>query len=155
MIGVEVCVLLLCLGAALADISGTNPPDGTCLCADGSGVNVRATGRYTHTYLTCKTSSHSHTHPPHTVLHCRYYSIARSCFSRQPIRFDNLCQICFLSENERTRVKLGSNGVEKLWVLKSFKLIVANHCNLLIVTISRPAAVDLTALFASLKRWQM
>jgi N-acetylmuramoyl-L-alanine amidase len=34
---------LLCLGGAFADITGTNPASGSCLCADGSSINVRAT----------------------------------------------------------------------------------------------------------------
>lgn len=36
-------VLLALVGSALADITGTNPAAGTCLCADGSSINVRAT----------------------------------------------------------------------------------------------------------------
>jgi hypothetical protein len=34
-------VLLLCVGVAVADISGTDPPDGTCLCLINNGVNIR------------------------------------------------------------------------------------------------------------------
>jgi N-acetylmuramoyl-L-alanine amidase len=36
-------VFLLCVGAAVSDISGTNPAAGSCLCADGASINVRST----------------------------------------------------------------------------------------------------------------
>jgi len=36
-------VAVLCLGRSLADITGTSPSIGTCLCPNGSGVNVRST----------------------------------------------------------------------------------------------------------------
>jgi len=35
--------VLLCVGAAVANITGTNPANGACLCISGSGVNVRST----------------------------------------------------------------------------------------------------------------
>jgi len=36
-----VCVLAL-VGACLADITGSNPANGACLCISGSGVNIRS-----------------------------------------------------------------------------------------------------------------
>lgn len=36
-------IALLCMSAAYADITGTNPANGACLCVSGSGVNVRQT----------------------------------------------------------------------------------------------------------------
>jgi N-acetylmuramoyl-L-alanine amidase len=35
-------VFVMCLGVSIADISGTTPATGSCLCASGSGINVRS-----------------------------------------------------------------------------------------------------------------
>jgi N-acetylmuramoyl-L-alanine amidase len=36
-------VALLCINVALGDITGTNPPNNSCLCVAGTSVNVRST----------------------------------------------------------------------------------------------------------------